>query len=177
MKKELGLTHIYCGDGKGKTTAAMGLALRAIGNDFKVVIAQFLKNGTSTEIGLLAKYPNVKVFSYAELKGFTNIMNDIELDDCKNANNEILAQAIKLCNSGNCDMLILDEVIACINKELLDVEMLFDFIKNRPSNIELVMTGRNPQEKLIELADYVSEICKIKHPYDEGICSRLGIEK
>lgn len=177
MKKELGLTHIYCGDGKGKTTAAMGLALRAIENNFKVVIAQFLKSGKSSEIILLKKYPNVRFFSYEKLNKFTNCMNETELSECKNANNEILNEVINLCNSDACDVLILDEIIACMNKELLDVNKLYDFIKNRPSNIEVVMTGRNPQEKFIELADYVSEIRKIKHPYDKGINARLGIDK
>lgn len=176
MKEKLGLTHIYCGDGKGKTTASMGLALRAIGNDLKVVIVQFLKDGNSSEVKLLKNYPNVAFFANKQIKCFTNAMNESQLLECTNANNEILKEAIKLCEADCCDFLLLDEIIACINKELLDVNLLFDFIKNRPSNIELVMTGRDPQDKLIELADYVSEIRKIKHPYDKGINARKGIE-
>jgi len=153
MKNELGLVHIYCGDGKGKTTAAMGLALRAIGSGLNVVVVQFLKNGNSGEIKLLQNLPNVKVFANFDINSFSFSMNDEE------------------------KILILDEIIGAINKGFFDESKLLDFIKNKTGNIEVIMTGRNPTQNCLDIADYVSNISKVKHPFDKGICARVGIEK
>ncbi|MEG2295169.1 MAG: cob(I)yrinic acid a,c-diamide adenosyltransferase [Oscillospiraceae bacterium] len=177
MTKKLGLTHIYCGDGKGKTTAAMGIALRGVQNNFNVVIMQFLKNGYSSEVLVLKTFPNVTVFANADLKGFTFTMNEHQTEYAKKVDAENFKQTVALCNTGKCDLLILDEAIGATNYGFLDHDVLVDFIKNRPQNMEVVMTGRNPSQTLIDLADYVSEIKKIKHPYDKGIHARTGIDK
>lgn len=176
MKQKLGLTHIYCGDGKGKTTAAMGLALRAIGSGFKVVIVQFLKDGKSSEISVLKQFDNVKIIANTELKGFVFRMTPKQKAECKTFQLGQLEAATELCNSGECDLLILDEAIGAMNNDVLDSGMVVNFLRNRPSNIEVVLTGRDPQQELLKLADYVSEIVKVKHPFDKGINARTGIE-
>lgn len=177
MKQKLGLTHIYCGDGKGKTTAAMGLALRAVGSGFKVVIVQFLKDGKSSEISVLNSFSNVKIIVNTELTGFTFQMSSEQKADCKTFHNSQFLQAIELCNSGECDLLILDESIGAINSDVLDANLVLNFLRDRSKQIEVVLTGRNPQQELVDIADYVSEIVKIKHPFDNGIGARIGIEK
>ncbi len=176
MKNELGLMHIYCGDGKGKTTAAMGLALRAVGYGYRVVIAQFLKDGNSSELKPLSTFKNVTILSGKEVAGFSFAMNDEQKKIVTKNHNEPLENAISLCEDGECDVLILDEVFGAISTDLIDYEMLLSFIKNKPPQIEVVMTGRNPNEEFIKIADYVCDIKKVKHPYDKGIHARGGIE-
>ncbi len=173
----MGLTHIYCGDGKGKTTAAMGLALRAAGCGAKVVIVQFLKDGDSSELNALRTLPNVTVISGKEVRGFSFTFTEEEKARVREGNNSRLREGIELCTSGKCDMLILDEAMGALFTQLLDRKMLVGFLKNRPKHIEIVMTGRNPDAELLELADYVSKIEKVKHPYDKGIPARAGVEK
>ncbi len=177
MKNELGLVHIYCGDGKGKTTAAMGLALRAIGSGLNVVVVQFLKNGNSGEIKLLQTLPNVKIFANFDINSFSFSMNDEENIICKKSHELNFQKATELCNNKQCDVLILDEIIGAINKGFFDESKLLDFIKNKTENIEVIMTGRNPTQNCLDVADYVSNISKVKHPFDKGICARVGIEK
>ena len=177
MKKHLGLTHIYCGDGKGKTTASLGIVLRSIGCHFNVVFTQFLKDNDSSELEVLRKYDNVRIISGKGVRGFTKFMKQKDLKQVTNIQNVHLKQAIDLCNDGKCDVLVLDEIIGAVNTNTVDYEMLLDFLKNRPKNIEVIMTGRNPKKELVEIADYVSEIRKIKHPFDKGIPAREGVEK
>lgn len=177
MKEHLGLTHIYCGNGKGKTTASLGIVLRSIGCKFNIVITQFLKDNDSHELDVLRTFDNVTIISGKGVNGFTKFMKDSDLEKVTNIQNEHLKQAIDLCNSGKCDVLVLDEIIGAVNNKTVDYEMLVDFLKNRPENIEVIMTGRNPKEELIEIADYVSEVNKVKHPFDKGIAAREGVEK
>lgn len=176
MKNELGLVHIYCGDGKGKTTAAMGIALRGIGCGFNVLIVQFLKDGDSSELKPLSSFPNVTVFSGKEIEGFTFSMTDEDKQKVYAKHNQHLKNAITLCNEGKCDILILDEAIGAMNMKLMDCEMLTDFLKAKPCNVEVIMTGRNPSDEIASYADYISEISKVKHPYDKGIQARNGVE-
>ncbi len=177
MKEELGLVHIYCGEGKGKTTAAMGLALRAIGHGLRVVIVQFLKDGQSGELMALEQFPQITIFAGKSTRAFSFHMTDEERAACKLEHDANLMNAIRLCESGSCDILILDEAVGAYQKKLLAQDLLLNFIENRPPNIEILLTGRNPDEKLCSLADYISEIKKIKHPFDRGIRARFGIEK
>lgn len=176
MNSELGLVHIYCGDGKGKTTAAIGLSLRAIGNGLNVVVLQFLKNGQSGEIAMLKPFPGAVVMANDTLTKFSFCMNEQEKIDCKRIHEDIFSAAVKLCNNGSCDVLVLDEIIGTIGANLFDESILVDFLINRPKNIEVIMTGRNPSDTLVELADYLSEIKCIKHPYEKGVSARKGIE-
>lgn len=165
---EKGLIHILCGDGKGKTTSAIGMAIRAAGRNKKVVIVQFLKGIETGEIEILKAIPNIILIRAERARSFDydNIPN------LKQCHNEMFRKSLSI----KCDMLILDEIAACCNYGYIDKGMVDDFILNKPDNIELVLTGRNPDEKWIEAADYVGEIKKIKHPYDKGIKARVGIE-
>lgn len=176
MKNELGLIHIYCGDGKGKTTAAMGLALRAVGYGYRVVLVQFLKDGNSSELKALSTFPKVTIISGKEVAGFSFHMNEEERRIVTKNHNDHLTQAIALCQKGEGDLLILDEVLGAVSTGLIDYEKLLCFLKNKPQSLEVVMTGRNPSDELLSLADYVCDIHKEKHPYDKGIAARGGIE-
>lgn len=175
-ENELGLIHIYCGDGKGKTTAAMGLALRALGYGYRVLVVQFLKDGSSSELKALSTFPKASVISGKDVAGFSFAMNAQERLIVAQNHNDHLTDAIALCQNGGFDLLILDEVIGAMNADLIDCALLFSFLKSKPQTLEVAMTGRNPSEELIALADYVSELRKIKHPYDKGIGARGGIE-
>ena len=174
---QMGLVHIYCGDGKGKTSTAAGLALRALGAGFSVVFAQFLKNGKSGEIAALSAFPGATVIASEKIEKFSVAMNAEEKSACRGIHADIFKRCAGLCAAGVCDVLILDEIIAAVNAGLFDEDALAGFLKNRPPRVEVVLTGRNPSQTLIGLADYVSEIKKIKHPYDRGVTARDGIER
>lgn len=174
MKK--GLIHLYHGDGKGKTTAALGLMLRALGRDYRVLFVQFLKNQPTGELKSLAQFSHVKILRGKESDVFSFHMSEEDKIKAKAIHNEHLQQAIALVNEGLFDLLVLDEVVGAYDKRLLDGELLLDFLRHKPNDLEVVMTGRNPDEQLVLLADYVSEIKKIKHPYDQGVTARVGIE-
>lgn len=170
-----GLIHIYCGDGKGKTTAAVGLAVRAAGAGKRVMFVQFLKDGTSSEIDVLNRINGIDVYFCDTQHGFIINMTKDELNRTRtNAKNLISAVIDK--SKQNIDLLVLDEIVASCNYDIADENELTEFLKNKPQELEVVMTGRNPSEKLTELADYITEMKKIKHPYDIGISARMGIE-
>lgn len=177
MEAKRGLIHLYCGDGKGKTTAAMGLALRAVGHGFHVGVVQFLKDGDSGELTPLASLPGVRVLSGKGIKGFSFRMTEGEKEMVKQYHEKHLGEAIGWCREGWCDLLILDEVVDAVNSGLLSKEILLDFLQEKPPALEVALTGRNPEKELVDLADYYSEVRKIKHPYDRGITAREGIEK
>lgn len=169
------LIHIYCGDGKGKTTACVGLTVRAAGADLKVVFTQFLKDNKSSEIRIVEDLPNVQFIPCKQSFGFFWNMTDEEKKKAREVYSDLLKEVIE--KSKKADMLVLDEIIATYNNNLIDREYLLDFLRNKPESLEVVMTGRNPADELVKLADYISEIKKIKHPFDKGIDSRIGIEK
>lgn len=171
-----GLTHIYCGDGKGKTTAAIGLGIRACGSGKRVLLVQFLKGNTSCELTVLRELKNFRVLPGPEHIKFTFQMSLEELKAAAELCAEQFQRAVSAVNAGECDVLILDEVFGAISCGLLDETLLLDFIKNKPQSLELVLTGRGPKPEVLELADYVSEIHKVKHPYDRNIPARRGIE-
>lgn len=175
---ELGLIHIYCGDGKGKTTAAMGLGMRAVGRQKKVLLTQFLKDNETGELNSIDKLGNdFEVFKGAPVKKFFKFMSEEEQRETKREHEERFSKVTKKAVEENFDLLILDEVIASTNLDLIPLSEVINFLENKPKGLEVVLTGRNPNEKLVELADYVSEIKAVKHPYEKGIGSRIGIEK
>ena len=176
-KEKLGLIHIYCGDGKGKTTASLGLAIRSAGAGFKVFILQFLKNWNTSELNSLELIPNIEIIRGKEGNVFTFGMTEEQKAKSKEIHLNNFAKEKEVAFNGECDILILDEVIGAYNRNLLDREDLLNFLDNKPENLEVILTGRNPADELIERADYVSEIQKIKHPFDKGIVARRGIEK
>ena len=170
-----GLIHIYCGDGKGKTTAAVGIALRCAGAGRKVVFAQFLKDGCSSEICLLKEQKNVDVCVCCKPHGFVINMSESELNETKCDFRELFEKAVQLTDGG-AELLVLDEIISSCNLGIVDENRVVDFLQHKPDCLEVVLTGREPSAKLLSLSDYVTEMKKIKHPYDRGIVARKGIE-
>ena len=170
----IGLSHVYCGDGKGKTTAATGLAVRAAGAGKKVVFTQFFKDGSSSEVKVLQGVKNIQTIHCRTVRGFWRRMDDAQKARAGNDYTKMFGDVIALAR--NADLLVLDEIISACNHGTVAWTAVTDFLRSKPENLEVVLTGRNPSEELLELADYVSEIRKIKHPYDRGIKARQGIE-
>lgn len=172
-----GLIHIYCGDGKGKTTAAVGLAVRCAGRGNKVLLVQFLKSRDSGELYSLAKLQDIEVMRGKESKKFTFQMNEEEKHALLIEHNKMFEQVLAKIKNGGYSLLILDEVIGALNARVFEMPKLIEFLRHKPENLEVVLTGRNPAPELVEIADYVSEMRKVKHPMDKGIMAREGIEK
>ena len=169
-----GLIHIYCGDGKGKTTAAVGLAVRAAGAGKKVVFTQFFKDGSSSEIKVLQNVENIRTLHCKTVRGFWKRMTDEQKAKVCADHTGFFAEITQLAR--NADLLILDEIISACNHSTVAETAVTVFLRQKPENLEVVLTGRNPSEHLLRLADYVTQMQKIKHPYDRGIAARKGIE-
>ena len=170
------MKHIYYGDGKGKTTAAIGLAVRAAGSKMKVLFVQFLKTEFSGERHILSHTENVTLtFCPLELK-FTFDMDHKEKAQAAKIFKGIFDNAVTTALTEKYDMVVLDEVFEAINAHMLSESEVYEFITNAPSSMEIVMTGHNPPQKFMDCADYITEFKKIKHPYDRGITGRIGIE-
>lgn len=175
-KSKLGLIHIYSGDGKGKTTACIGLSVRAAGRGLNVCFVQFLKSGESAELPMLEKL-GVKVISGQPTKKFTIQMTEEELAEAKEFNQKRFREVADLAQSGAFDLLVLDETMGAIATGILLEEEVLDFLKNKPENLEVALSGRNPTEKLKEICDYHTDCVMIKHPFvTAGLDSRPGIE-
>ncbi len=170
-----GLIHIYCGDGKGKTTAAAGLSLRAAGAGKRVVFSQFLKDGCSSEIGVLKEIENIDICVCCKPHGFFINMSDTEREETKCDFSELLSIVLAKAKKG-ADLLILDEIISSCNLGIVSEKAVAEFLKNKPQELEVVLTGRDPSDELLSIADYVTEMKKIKHPFDNGTPARKGIE-
>ena len=166
------MIHIYCGDGKGKTTAAMGLALRAAGRGKKVVVAQFLKGGDTGERAALALLPQVTLLPVPQQVGFvfamTPAQRQAEADRCRG----LLEQARRA--AGDCFLLVLDEVCGAVETGLLPPEELLACLDSL--DCEVVLTGRNPDPRFLERADYITRMESLRHPFDRGISARSGVE-
>ena len=175
--KDGGLIHIYTGNGKGKTTASLGLSVRCAGHGNQVLIVQFLKSRVTGELNSLALIPNIQLMRGKETKKFTFQMNEEEKKQVLADHTAMFKKVMEKCATEKIDLLVMDEVIGACNTGVFDLELLIDFLKNKPQELEVVLTGRNPDPRLIELADYVSEICKRKHPFEKGIPARTGIER
>lgn len=172
-----GLVHIYTGDGKGKTTAALGLGIRAYGRGFKVLMVQFLKGAETGEMHTLKKLePGFILHRGTEITKFTWNMTEEELKQTKKIQADIFNYAVDAAMCGGWDLVILDEVLGAIGAGLIDVKSVAEFVHDKPDHVELVLTGRNAPAELVELADYVSEIHAIKHPMEKGVPARKGIE-
>ena len=170
------MKHIYYGDGKGKTTAAVGIAVRAAGSNLKVLFVQFLKTEFSGERHVLSNTENVTLtFCPLELK-FTFEMNEKEKQHAAQIFKGIFDRSVTMALTEKYDMVVLDEVFEAINAGMLSESEVFEFIANAPASMEIIMTGHNPSQKFIDIADYVTEFKKIKHPYDRGITGRIGVE-
>lgn len=170
------MIHVYYGDGKGKTTAAAGIALRASGSKMKVMFVQFLKTEFSGERNALSGFDNVTLTTCPlELK-FTFEMTDAEKQQTAVLFRGIFERSAALALSERYDMIVLDEIFDVMNEGMVSEAEVFEFISNAPASIEIVMTGHNPSQRFIDAADYVTEFKKIKHPFDKGVPGRIGVE-
>ncbi|HIT36319.1 MAG TPA: cob(I)yrinic acid a,c-diamide adenosyltransferase [Candidatus Faecousia intestinavium] len=169
-----GLIHIYCGDGKGKTTAAVGLALRAAGAGKDVVLTQFFKDGSSSEIAMLRQIPGIRVMHCKTVPGFFFRMTPEQKEQCRRDYTQWFRQVT--LEAAGADLLVLDEMLSACNNGVVPLEDVEAFLKTKPEGLEVVLTGRNPAPSLVDAADYVTEMCKRKHPFDNGIPARKGIE-
>ena len=187
-KSHLGLVHVLTGDGKGKTTSSIGLAVRALGGNLKVYMIQFLKSGSTGEVYTIKKYLSgmeimqfgvdavkerqQKLVAFRD-KGSKFIFNPDEEE--KEAALLGFQHAKKIINSRNYNLVILDEINAVLDKGIIPIKDVLDLMKSH-DNVELVFTGRDAPKEIIEAADYVNIVKKIKNPWDKGIKARKGIE-
>ena len=169
-----GLIHIYCGEGKGKTTAAIGLAVRCAGSGRKVLILQFLKDGKSSEFASLSHVPGIETVPQTRTFGFTWTLTPEEKQEAAAYYTSLLDDAF--CRAGDFDLLILDEVLGACTAGLLDEYRLLSLLDGRPEPLEIVLTGRGPSQALRDRADYLTEMKPVKHPFDKGVPAREGIE-
>jgi cob(I)alamin adenosyltransferase len=169
-----GLVEILTGEGKGKTTAALGAIIRALGHDLRVYIVFFMKGDFPYgEQKILCRMANCTVerFGFQEFTDPRHVRPEEKAEARK-----ALAAARKAMLSGKYDVVILDEVNVAASWKLIDVDDLMRLIKDKPDKVELILTGRYADPKVIELADLVTDMVKVKHPFDKGILSRKGIE-
>lgn len=170
-----GLVHVYTGDGKGKTTAALGQGLRSAGRGLKVCMVQFLKTNDTGELHACKQLGDrFEIFRFENKRDFFWKLSEQEKQALKDEVHqafEFIMQA-----AGQCDILIMDEILGAIHNNLIEVQQVCDFIRCKPHHLEVILTGRNAPACIIELADYVSEIACIKHPMEQGIAAREGIE-
>lgn len=169
-----GYVHIYTGNGKGKTTAALGLALRAAGAGFKVYIAQFAKGMEYSELKALEKLNgNITLKQYGRS---CFIDREPEVEDYSLAENG-LREIREAVTSGEYKMIILDEANIATWFNLITVEALLELIDSKPNDVEIILTGRYADQRLLERADLVTEMKEVKHYYNQGVMARIGIEK
>ncbi|RCW50432.1 MULTISPECIES: cob(I)yrinic acid a,c-diamide adenosyltransferase [unclassified Halanaerobium] len=168
-----GMVHVYTGKGKGKTTAAFGLAIRAVGAGKNVYIAQFVKGMKYSELKSLKKIERIEIKQYG-LNCF--IKGKAEEEDI-NAARKGLEEVAKILKSGEYELVILDEANIAVYYDLFSEEQLIEAIDNRSEEVEVVITGRYAADKIIEYADLVTEMKEIKHYYQKGVKARIGIEK
>ena len=171
-----GLIHLYIGEGKGKTTAAVGLAARAAGSGKNVVFGQLLKGRQTGEVASLEAL-GVQVIRSEKDQGFIWEMNEEQKEECR-------VEQVRLFNEiwgtifsdGKIDLLVVDESLDVLIMGLLEEQMIRDALENKPDGLEIVCTGRKAPDWMFDLADYVTEMKKIKHPFDRGIGAREAIE-
>ncbi|MDO5141920.1 MAG: cob(I)yrinic acid a,c-diamide adenosyltransferase [Eubacteriales bacterium] len=168
--------HLYHGNGKGKTTAAIGLAVRCAGRGGKVVIAQFLKDGTSGECRALASRPDVTLLAANPVGKFSFQMDEAEKQRTAEAVRRTFDAAVRFAVQEDARLLVLDEVCAAIACGFLDEQAVTALLDSRPDTLEVVLTGRDPSDALCARADYITEMVAHRHPFEQGLAAREGIE-
>ncbi|MEN6357560.1 MAG: cob(I)yrinic acid a,c-diamide adenosyltransferase [Armatimonadota bacterium] len=171
-----GLVHVYTGEGKGKTTAALGTAMRAVGWGLKVCVIQFIKGYADIGEALFAKrFPE-----NLTIKQFTTdcsrSIDEKKVSQRKRVSQEAMAYAEQAVRNNNYDLIILDEINNAAHFNLIETDRILQMIQNKPEHLELILTGRDAPQEIIEAADYVTEMKMIKHPYEQGIQARKGID-
>ncbi|MGL5541167.1 MAG: cob(I)yrinic acid a,c-diamide adenosyltransferase [Erysipelotrichaceae bacterium] len=169
-----GLIHLYCGDGKGKTTAAFGLVARHASYGKKVLVTQFLKDFTSGEIGYFEKDPLVTIIKTQRVVGFFPFMTTEKQQETIVKEQALFEEITH--KASDYSLLVMDEIIDACNLGILEYTKVADFLKNKPAHLEVVCTGRNPDASIIALAHYYTEFKAIKHPFQNGIAARASIE-
>lgn len=192
---KLGLIQVYTGEGKGKTSASLGLSLRALGQGFSTYIIQFMKSGDTGELFSVKKYiPHIKIAQFGkealadkqskmfefdgtgETEGtdgrFIFLPDAAEKEPARRA----FEHAENIIKSGKYHLVILDEINCALAKNLIDINAVINLLNEKPSDVEVILTGRNAPQEIMDRADYVSEIKQIKHPWEQGIGARRGIE-
>jgi cob(I)alamin adenosyltransferase len=174
MTEPKGLVQVYTGNGKGKTSAAFGLALRATGRGLKVYMIQFIKGGFDYgELYTVKNLPNFTLKAFGRGKFVTS--KPPQKEDVKLAR-EALHLAEQVVQSGSYNIVILDEINVALDLKLISLEDVLKLIKSKPSGLELILTGRNAPEEIVEVADLVTEMKEVKHPFSKGTEARKGIE-
>jgi cob(I)alamin adenosyltransferase len=173
MKLEKGLVQVYTGNGKGKTSASFGLALRAVGRGLKVYVIQFIKGGFDYgELHVVDKLPGLTLEAFGRGKFVSEKKPDVvDIDLARQA----LAKAQEIMK-GDVDVLILDEINVAVNLRLIGIKEVLELIRKKPEHMELVLTGRKAPAEIVQAADLVTEMIEIKHPYNSGFKARKGIE-
>jgi cob(I)alamin adenosyltransferase len=174
QKTRKGLVQVFTGNGKGKTTSAVGAIARASGHGLKVFLVSFMKGKYAYgEYKILSHLPNVEIAQFGCRK-FTD-PGEIKPEEKEQAE-EALATARKAVISGNCDLVVMDEINVALHYNLIGLDDVLKLIADKPPHVELILTGRYADNKLLEIADLVTEMVKVKHPFDAGIKARQGIE-
>lgn len=169
-----GLVQVYTGNGKGKTSAAFGSALRAVGRGLKVYVIQFIKGGFDYgELHIVEQLPNFRIKAFGRGRFVTEMPPE---DEDFELAKEALQLAQDVVNSGENDIVILDEINIALSLRLISVEDVISLIRNKPTHVELILTGRNAPPEIVTIADLVTEMKEIKHPYSQGVPPRKGIE-
>lgn len=174
------MVHLYTGEGKGKTSAAIGLCIRAAGWNRQVCFAQFMKGNDTGEVHVLENLASVTVLRSKKNFGFYHAMSESDKAELADIHNKILDRLLEIAESANCDMIILDEVTYPVKWNLLDMEKLQRLLKmgkgEAAGAMELVLTGRGAENVLLETADYITEMKCVRHPFKKGVKARKGIE-
>ena len=171
-----GYIHIYEGDGKGKTSTAVGLSVRCAGSGQTVVFSQFLKDNSSSEVAVLEQISGINYVRCEKHFGIFFQMNEEEKEEARAYYRQHFMKAVNIALEKKARLFVMDELMSAYNLGVVDQKAVLDFLKTKPEEMEVVMTGRDPALELLELADYVSKVVKIKHPFDQGVPARKGIE-
>ena len=177
MKLEKGLVQVYTGNGKGKTTAALGQGLRSCGRGLKVYMVQFLKGGDTGELHSVEKLqPLFKIFRFERERGFFWTLTEKEKTELKEDIDRGFDFIKNVVKNNECDVLIIDELLGVLGNKLLHTDEVVELIKTKPDTMEIIITGRNAPQEIIEAADLVTEMKEVKHYFRNGIPAREGIE-
>jgi cob(I)alamin adenosyltransferase len=178
MGIEKGMVHVYTGNGKGKTSAAFGMAMRALGNGLKALVVQFLKSDgkPSGESATLMGIDGAEVIRFADQRHPIFCIGGCDVAKLQRSIQEGFLLAAGKVKSGAYDLVVLDEINNCIKEGWLDTEAVLGLIKDKPAGVELVLTGRGCPEEIIAASDYVTEMLLVKHPAQKGVKARKGVE-
>ncbi len=174
------MIHLYTGEGKGKTTAAIGLCVRAVGRGYAVCFSQFMKGNDTGELYVLENLPGVEILRSRKNYGFYASMSEADKKELTKVHNDILDRLLEKAGSGACRMIVMDELTYPVKWGLLDMEKLEKLLemgkKGSAAEVELVITGRDAKDILKNAADYITQMECVRHPYEKGIAAREGIE-